>query len=89
MRKRRSMATDDRLIKAIEGLRSAGRRDDVPLWKDLSRRLSAPRRNRAGVNVSSLARYTEKGDVVAVPGKVLGSGTIAHPLTVAACSFTA
>ncbi|RMF89481.1 MAG: 50S ribosomal protein L18e, partial [Methanobacteriota archaeon] len=33
--------------------------------------------------------YTEKGDVVAVPGKVLGSGTIAHPLTVAACSFTA
>jgi large subunit ribosomal protein L18e len=35
-----------------------------------------------------LNRYTEKGETVVVPGKVLGAGKADHPLTVAAFAFS-
>jgi len=40
------------------------------------------------VNLSRLNRYTEKGDVVVVPGKVLGAGRLDHPISVAAFAFS-
>ena len=59
-----------------------------PVWRDIARRLARSNSRRAEVNVSRIARYTKKGDVVAVPGKVLGAGRIAHPVTVAAFGFS-
>jgi len=50
--------------------------------------LAKPRRKRITVNVSRLNRYTEKKEIVVVPGKVLGAGEINHPITVAALSFS-
>jgi large subunit ribosomal protein L18e len=59
-----------------------------PVWRDLAERLARSNSRRAEVNVSRIARYTQKGDIVAVPGKVLGAGRIAHPVTVAAFAFS-
>ncbi len=42
----------------------------------------------AEVNVGRIARYTKEGETVAVPGKVLGNGTIEHKITVAAVDFS-
>jgi large subunit ribosomal protein L18e len=36
------------------------------------------------VNLSRINRHTEKREVIVVPGKVLGTGTLNHPVTVAA-----
>jgi large subunit ribosomal protein L18e len=36
------------------------------------------------VNVGKIERHTNAGDIVVVPGKVLGSGIISHKVTVAA-----
>jgi len=46
------------------------------------------KRRRIAVNISRISRYTKENDEVIVPGKVLGSGTISHPVKVAAFAFS-
>ncbi len=47
-----------------------------------------PRRNRREVNVGTLADKTDDGQVIVVPGKVLGSGEIGHKLTLCAITIS-
>ncbi|MCS6768187.1 MAG: 50S ribosomal protein L18e [Candidatus Nitrosocaldus sp.] len=76
------------LVERIEMLRSAAKQHDAPIWSRVAELLARPRGRRAEVNVSKIARYSSAGGVVVVPGKVLGSGGIEHPVTVAAFSFS-
>ena len=57
-------------------------------WKRILEEADRPRRNRRTVNLYELNRLTESGDVVYVPGKVLGTGDIDHPITISAFSFS-
>jgi ribosomal protein L18E len=50
--------------------------------------LDKPKRIRVDVNLSAINRLTKEGEVAAVPGKVLASGKLEHPVTVAAFSFS-
>jgi len=59
-----------------------------PLYRTVAQKIQSPRRKRVDVNVGKLNRYTKTGDMVIVPGKVLAAGTLTHPLTVAALSFS-
>ncbi len=86
--KRKSASTNDELIDLITRLRKAGRDEGSPIWSDLAHRLSSSRKNRSEVNVSRINRYSKAGDVIAVAGKLLGSGTIGHGVTVAALSVS-
>ncbi|KXA97490.1 50S ribosomal protein L18e [candidate division MSBL1 archaeon SCGC-AAA259I09] len=72
----------------IRKLRRKGREFDANIWLDLADRLARSNRKRSEVNLSQLDRYTEKGETAIVPGKVLGSGKLTHPLSVAAFSFS-
>ncbi len=58
------------------------------VWKDVADRIMKPRENLAEVNIGDLAKHTNKGETVVVPGKVLGMGKIGHAITVAALSFS-
>jgi large subunit ribosomal protein L18e len=85
---KKSRTTNPKLRELIAELAKRTHEVGSPVWRDLAERLARSRRNRAEVNLSRIARYTRKGDVVAVPGKVLGAGRIAHPVTVAAFAFS-
>ncbi|NOZ83132.1 MAG: 50S ribosomal protein L18e [Euryarchaeota archaeon] len=85
---RKSRSTNPKLQTLITELARLTHSTSQRVWRDLAERLAKPRRNRAEVNVSRIARYTREGDVVAVPGKVLGSGSISHAVTVAALAFS-
>lgn len=74
------------LINTIKFLQMLGRKSN--LWVDIAERLKRPRNLMAEVNLSKLSKYTSPGEVVVVPGKVLGSGGISHSITVAALSFS-
>ncbi|MFQ5800210.1 MAG: 50S ribosomal protein L18e [Candidatus Hydrothermarchaeales archaeon] len=87
--KKRSRTTNENLIKVIDYLKEKAREKQAFIWADLAERLASSRRNRARINVSRLWRHTKEKEVVAIPGKVLGAGTISHPVTVAALSFSA
>ena len=81
-------ATNPELITLIRSLRKKSRENQVEIWSYLADQLSFSRRRRIAVNVSRLNLYTQEGDTAVVPGKVLGAGTVDHPLTVAAFDFS-
>lgn len=80
--------TNPNLVSLIELLRTEGYKNDVPLWVDISKRLSKPTRHKAEVNLSRINRHTKEGDTVVVPGKVLGAGVLDHSVTVSAFAFS-
>ncbi len=73
-------------LKISAGIPSEARK--TPFWKRVMELLCAPSRRKMGVNVSRIAQYAKEGAVVVVPDKVLGAGSIAPRLTVAAVSFS-
>ncbi len=81
-------ATNPELIALIRDLRKKSQEKQTEVWRYLAERLSAPKRSRIAVNVSRLNRHTKEGDMVAVPGKVLGAGKADHPMTIAAFAFS-
>jgi large subunit ribosomal protein L18e len=80
--------TNPVLLGLIDELKSLSRKNDAPVWRDLSRKLQKPTRKMAEVNLKHINRNSAVMDVVVVPGKVLGSGEIDHPVTVAAFNFS-
>ncbi|MCC7568765.1 MAG: 50S ribosomal protein L18e [Candidatus Methanofastidiosa archaeon] len=80
--------TNPSLKALIETLRAHGYEQQVGLWIALAKKLSKPTRRQCEVNVAKLNRYTAEGDIVVVPGKVLGAGDLDHALTVAAYKFS-
>lgn len=76
------------LIRTIQTLRAASRKRGAAIWEALADELDRPKRRRNAVNLSRIDRHTEAGGIVAVPGKVLASGSLSHPVTIAAYSFS-
>jgi large subunit ribosomal protein L18e len=69
-------------------LRNAFKRNKAPIWRALQEELAGPRANRREINVRRLAEITKADEVVVVPGKVLGTGSLGHKLTVCAFSIS-
>ncbi|MDQ5830771.1 MAG: 50S ribosomal protein L18e [Thermoproteota archaeon] len=70
----------------IWSLRNAFKRNKAPIWRTLQKELAGPRANRREINVRRLAEITKADEVVIVPGKVLGTGSLGHKLTL--CPFS-
>lgn len=60
----------------------------IPVWVRVAEELERPRRRRREVNISRINKYTNEGDVVVVPGKVLGYGFLDHRVVVSAWKFS-
>lgn len=58
------------------------------LWLAVAEELKAPSRKRAYINLYKINKHTKPNDIVVVPGKVLGIGSLDHPVTVVALSFS-
>jgi large subunit ribosomal protein L18e len=85
---KKTKTTNPQLVELINSLKKQSREAKVEIWADIAERLIKPKRRRIAVNLSRINRYTKKKETVAVPGKVLGSGEISHPVTVAAFAFS-
>ena len=76
------------LKQVVSDLYSASVQQKSGLWKRIAEDLQKPTRQRRLVNLFSLDMHSKDGEVVIVPGKVLGTGDINHKVTVAAFSFS-
>ncbi|TFF86778.1 50S ribosomal protein L18e [Candidatus Thorarchaeota archaeon] len=85
----KSGPTDPNTRALINALRRTSAKHDARIWKRVAELISRPSRKRPTVNVGKIGRYTNAGDVIVVPGKVLGSGMIPHKVTVAALNASA
>lgn len=88
MSRRKIRSANPELISLIHLLRKAARENDAKIWRTVAEHLSKSRKRRIAVNVSRINRYTQDGDEVVVPGKVLGAGLITHSVKVAALDFS-
>ena len=76
------------LKKLIQELRKVSSTEKNNLWKRIADDLEKPTRTRRAINLSRINRFTQPKETVIVPGKVLGSGTLNHELTIAAFTFS-
>lgn len=74
--------------KLIDELRRAGKQNNAGVWIRVAELLSKPTRSRAEVNLSKINRYAQEGEMVLVPGKVLGAGSLEKKVVVAAYAFS-
>jgi large subunit ribosomal protein L18e len=88
MRRRMRKMLNPELKKVIQALDEASKKEGKAIWGAIAEDLDKAKRSRVAVNLSRINRHTEAGDVVAVPGKVLSAGSLGHPVTVAAFSFS-
>lgn len=77
-------STDPNTRALINALRKTSTKHGAGIWKRVAELVACPARKRAIVNVGKISRHTRDGDVVIIPGKVLGSGNLSHKVTVAA-----
>ena len=80
--------TNPELIRAVKMLKKRSKETGERLWKYAAEKLMKPKRRRVEVNVSRINRYTKEGDMVVVPGSVLGAGNLDHKVIVAAWKFS-
>ncbi|MFX0106843.1 MAG: 50S ribosomal protein L18e [Candidatus Hodarchaeota archaeon] len=80
----RTGPTDPNTRALINALRKTSTKHNARVWRRVAELVASPARKRPTVNVGKIGRHTRAGDVVVVPGKVLGSGNLPHKVTVAA-----
>lgn len=83
--KRRS---DPNKITLIRDLKRASAENNSRIWALLASELSRSNRRRVAINLSHLNRVSSTGDILLIPGKVLGAGSLDHQIKVAAESFS-
>ena len=69
-------------------LRNAYKKTKAPLWKLLENKIKSSRSHRSEVNINKLDHITKDGEIVVIPGKVLGTGILNHKLTVTSFSIS-
>lgn len=72
----------------IRFLKKAASINNAEIWRTVAELIERPRRRRVVVNVGKIDRLVKDGDVVVVPGKILGGGELKRKITVAAVSIT-
>ena len=85
---KRTGPTNPLLRDLIGELKKRSNEQSVNLWKRIALDLEKPTRNRRAVNLSRINRHTLENETIIVPGKVLGSGTLNHKLTISAYQFS-
>ena len=85
---KRTGATNPILNDLIHELKKRSSEQSISLWKRVATDLEKPTRQRRVVNLSSISRYTKEDEIIVVPGKVLGAGTLNHKLTISAFQFS-
>jgi len=80
--------TNPNMLSLIKELKVLSASQNVMIWSTLASELSKPNRKKPAVNLSHLNRISSSGDILVIPGKVLGSGEFKHKIEIAAESFS-
>jgi len=69
----------------VKELKTASAKNKAPIWADLAEMALKPKIAKKLVNLTKINRVTADNEVIVIPGKVLGTGSISHKVTL--CSF--
>ena len=79
--------TNIELFETIRDLKKLSNSTGVGVYRAVAEKLSKPASRRSEVNLSKIEKNTQDKEVVIVPGKVLGTGTLTKKVTIV--GFTA
>jgi len=79
-----SKTTNQVLFDTIRDLRKLSVKTGVGTWKAVAIKLAGAASQKAQVNITKISKYTKGGEVVIIPGKVLGDGIMSKKVTVVA-----
>jgi len=80
----KTKTTNQVLFDTIRDLKKLSVTSGVGTWKAVAKVLAGSASQRAQTNLSKISKYTKGGEVVIVPGKVLGEGLLSKKVTVVA-----
>lgn len=69
-------------------LRKAATANSANIWRVVAEFIERPRRQRVVVNVGKLNRVANDGDIVVIPGKLLGGGELKKRIIVASVNVS-
>jgi len=75
-------------MELISELKKNSIENKVPLWKRIATDLEKSSRKRRVVNIYKIDKYSKDGEIVIVPGKVLGTGELTKKVKVVAFNFS-
>jgi len=78
----KSKKTNPRLSGLIKSLYEKYEEGKANMWLKLAKGFEKPSSTWASVNLGRLSRVTKKGETIVVPGKLLATGSLSHPLTI-------
>ena len=78
--------TNQVVIQLARNLKKASSKNDAPIWSKLAELALKPHSARRTINLKRIDQLTNEDDVIVFPGKVLGTGTISHKITL--CPFS-
>ena len=78
--------TNQTVIRMAKDLKKASIKNDAPIWAKLAEYSLKPSIAKRVINLTRISQLTKENDTVACPGKVLGTGSINHKITL--CSFS-
>ena len=82
------MSKNMQLQTLVRGLKRLSIDNQAKLWKRIATDLERSTRNRRAVNVYKIDAHAKDGEIIIVPGKVLGDGEMTKKVTVAAYQFS-
>ncbi len=78
------MKNSSEIADTIDTLVKVSRENSSVIWRDIAERLSGGNRRYASINVGKINKLSKDGDVIIVPGSVLGTGIISKKVTLSA-----
>ena len=79
---------NNQLMRVINDLKTLAIEKKVPLWKRVATELERPSKDKREINIFKLEKHVKEGDIVVVPGKILGTGNLTKKITVVAWSLS-
>ncbi|MFB5635416.1 50S ribosomal protein L18e [Candidatus Nitrosopumilus sediminis] len=80
--------TNQVVIHMAKDLKKASAKNDAPIWAKLAEYALKPSIARRDLNLNRIGQLTKENDVVVFPGKVLGTGSISHKITLFSFSIS-
>ena len=80
--------TNQVVIHMAKDLKKASTKNNAPIWAKLAEYALKPSVARRDLNLNRIGQLTKENDIVVFPGKVLGTGSIAHKITLFSFSIS-
>ncbi len=72
----------------VKELKQASRKNDAPIWLRLAKLALKTSVSKRVVNLTQINDVTKEGEVIVVPGKILGTGNVSHKITLSSFSIS-